>query len=184
MKTTLKMTKSDPNSIWPSDTHFPIAIVFACLYLIPLLIQFRLTILKHKTKYFIPVLIGAIFEFVGYISRAISIKFPDQIVCLSLPSLLSLPMCWQILTDKATIRSIKLPNRPRASLRRSWKLPPPLTSLPSRLTLNYRVGPPNSSPPSYQNIHHIRRLHILDPSIRLWHRKFRELARKYCEDRS
>ncbi|KAE9363313.1 RTA1 like protein [Stipitochalara longipes BDJ] len=73
------MTKSDPNSIWPSDTHFPIAIVFACLYLIPLIIQFNLTILKHKTKYFIPVFIGTCFEFIGYITRAISIKFPDQI---------------------------------------------------------------------------------------------------------
>lgn len=77
------MPNSDPNSIWPSDTHFPVAIVFAILYFVPVTVQFYQTVMKYKSYYFLVVFIGACFEFFGYIVRDVSIKKPDEIVCLS-----------------------------------------------------------------------------------------------------
>jgi hypothetical protein len=76
------MGNPNPDSIWLYNPNFPLAIVGAVLYSIPMVIQLYLTVLKYKSYYFIPVLIGACLEVGGYIARAVSIKQQTEIVSL------------------------------------------------------------------------------------------------------
>lgn len=84
------MAKSSENSIWLYQPSFPLAIVFAALYLIPMLWQLYLAVFKHKSCYFIVVTIGAALEVGGYIARAVSIKHDTEIV--STPQTSPLPI--------------------------------------------------------------------------------------------
>jgi hypothetical protein len=74
------MGNPDLDSIWLYSPNFPLAIVGAILYSIPTVIQFYQTVLKYRSYYFIPVLIGACLEVGGYIARAVSIKQQTEIV--------------------------------------------------------------------------------------------------------
>lgn len=80
------MVKPSPDSIWLYNPNFPLTLVGAGLYGIIMAVQFWQTVLKFKAKYFIVVLVGACMEVIGYAARAVSIKFPDQIVCLKIPN--------------------------------------------------------------------------------------------------
>jgi hypothetical protein len=74
------MTKSDPNTIWLYNPNFPLSIVFAALYSIPMVIQLYQTVFHYKAYYFLVVLFGACLEVGGYVVRAVSIKNPASIV--------------------------------------------------------------------------------------------------------
>jgi len=71
---------SHPNTIWLYDANFPLAIVAAVLYAIPMVYIFYQTCFKYKSYYFIVVFFGALLEFAGYVIRAISIKNYTSIV--------------------------------------------------------------------------------------------------------
>ena len=76
----------NPNSIWLYNPNFPLSIVAACLYAIPMLWQLWQTVFKYKSYYFIVVFCGACLEVGGYIARAVSIKFQEEIVRHTLPN--------------------------------------------------------------------------------------------------
>ena len=67
-------------SIWTYEPNFPLSIVAAALYLIPLVVQGYQTFIKYRSYYFWVVFFGALLEVGGYAARAVSIKHLDQIV--------------------------------------------------------------------------------------------------------
>lgn len=80
---------SHPGTIWLYNANFPLSIVAAALYAIPMFIIFYQTCFKYRSYYFIVVFFGALLEFAGYIIRGISIKTYKSIVSF-VPSFLFL----------------------------------------------------------------------------------------------
>jgi hypothetical protein len=79
-------TESDPNSIWLYDPKFPLAVVFAVLYSIPMVVQFFQTAIQYRAWWFFVILVGAILEVAGYAARIAAIKQPHTIVSLQVCS--------------------------------------------------------------------------------------------------
>ena len=69
-----------PDSIWLYNPNFPLAIVAAALYAVPMLIQFWQTVFRYKSYYFIVVFFGALLEVAGYTARAVSVKNYTEVV--------------------------------------------------------------------------------------------------------
>ncbi|KAF4629230.1 hypothetical protein G7Y89_g8919 [Cudoniella acicularis] len=72
-------TTDETNSIWVYNPNFALAIIFAVLYLIPMVVQGYQTVVKYKASYFVVVLVGAALEVAGYAARAVSIKQPASV---------------------------------------------------------------------------------------------------------
>lgn len=67
-------------SIWTYDPNFPVSIVFAVFYAIPLFVQGYQTFIRYRSYYFWVVFVGALLEVGGYAARTVAIKHLDQIV--------------------------------------------------------------------------------------------------------
>lgn len=94
-------------SIWTYDPNFPVSIVFAVFYAIPLFVQGYQTFIRYRSYYFWVVFVGALLEVGGYAARTVAIKHLDQIVRTP---------------EKAETQTIELTSCPIAPLRRP-KLP-------------------------------------------------------------
>ncbi|KFY03682.1 hypothetical protein O988_01308 [Pseudogymnoascus sp. VKM F-3808] len=66
-------------SIWTYDPNFPVSIVFAAFYAIPLFVQTYQTFIRYRSYYFWVVFAGALLEVGGYAARTVAIKHLDQI---------------------------------------------------------------------------------------------------------
>jgi hypothetical protein len=67
-------------SIWTYDPNYPVSIVFAVFYAIPLFVQTYQTFIRYRSYYFWVVFAGALLEVGGYAARTVAIKHLDQIV--------------------------------------------------------------------------------------------------------
>lgn len=67
-------------SIWTYDPNYPVSIVFAVFYAIPLFVQGYQTFIRYRSYYFWVVFVGALLEVGGYAARTVAIKHLDQIV--------------------------------------------------------------------------------------------------------
>lgn len=67
-------------SIWTYDPNYPVSIVFAAFYAIPLFVQGYQTFVRYRSYYFWVVFVGALLEVGGYAARTVAIKHLDQIV--------------------------------------------------------------------------------------------------------
>lgn len=67
-------------SIWTYDPNYPVSIVFAAFYAIPLFVQGYQTFIRYRSYYFWVVFVGALLEVGGYAARTVAIKHLDQIV--------------------------------------------------------------------------------------------------------
>ncbi|KAL5350220.1 hypothetical protein ACLOAV_005258 [Pseudogymnoascus australis] len=66
-------------SIWTYDPNYPVSIVFAVFYAIPLFVQGYQTFIRYRSYYFWVVFVGALLEVGGYAARTVAIKHLDQI---------------------------------------------------------------------------------------------------------
>ncbi|KAF2855746.1 RTA1-domain-containing protein [Plenodomus tracheiphilus IPT5] len=63
----------DKFKLYHYDPSFPLAVAFIALFAIPSILHFWL-LFRHRSWYFIPFLVGCLFEAVGYAFRALSAK--------------------------------------------------------------------------------------------------------------
>jgi hypothetical protein len=68
------------DSVWTYDPSFALAVVAALIYLVPATLLTWQTAVKYRSWFFLCVLVGAILEVGGYITRAVSTKRVSEIV--------------------------------------------------------------------------------------------------------
>ena len=181
------------SSIFLYNPTFALAIVFAVLYLIPLSIQFWQTILKYKAWYFVVVVTGAVLEVSGYVVRAVATKNLSSIVRTEVPfsrQLLILNSFWNSFCSLTTLiggtysvfRSVPTTDKmftltapiynpifvhnPSPAVHWCRQLPPHLSSLHQSPPSLHNTHPSNSGSEPNPDLHHLRYLFLLGPSIR------------------